>query len=113
MSIKSQYGIGQYTMISAHVCMIDVLLIVIEIRKVNSKIMWNGIANCRLNQAGLDGRTRSYGARKRGDLFSLIKPTTSYLVKVKRIQLVRVLLSSFVQKMKHIFQDQECNFNDL
>ena len=49
MSIKSQYGIGQYTMISAHVCMIDVLLIVIEIRKVNSKIIWNGIANCRLN----------------------------------------------------------------
>ena len=30
-------------MISAHVCMIDVLLIVIEIRKVNSKIIWNGI----------------------------------------------------------------------
>ena len=42
MSIKDQYGIGQYTMISVIVCMID-MLIVIEICKVNCKIIWNGI----------------------------------------------------------------------
>ena len=34
--------------------------------------------NSDLNQADLDGRTRSYGARKRGDLFSLIKPSITF-----------------------------------
>jgi len=42
MLVKSHDGIGQYTMISVIVCMIDIL-IVIEICKVNSKIIWNGI----------------------------------------------------------------------
>ena len=69
--------------------------------------------NSDLKKAHLDGRTRSYGARKRCGLFCLIKPTTCYLIKMKHIQLIRALLSSFVKQMKHIFQDQECNFNDL
>ena len=42
MLVKGHDGIGQYTMKSVIVCMIDIL-IVIEIFKVNSKIIWHVI----------------------------------------------------------------------
>ena len=42
MLVKGHDGIGQYTMTSVIVCMIDIL-IVIEIYKVNSKIIWHVI----------------------------------------------------------------------
>ena len=42
MLVKSHDGIGQYTMISVIVCMIDIL-IVTEICKVNTKIIWNRV----------------------------------------------------------------------
>ena len=42
MLVKSRYGIGQHSMISVIVYMIDVL-IVTEICKVNTKIIWNGV----------------------------------------------------------------------
>ena len=74
MLVKSHDGIGQYTMISVIVCMIDTLI-----------MEWNSD----LNPTDLDARTRSYGARKRcvtwsksnvfGITFELCKPDITHL----------------------------------
>ena len=64
---------------------------------------WNGD----LNPTDLDGRTQSYGARKRCGLFCLLKPTTCYLVKMTH-SVSKSITFKFCKP-----GDQECNFNDL